>query len=388
MYNSILIALRGSGGTGKARIVAANGLAEIDVTLRQQWPGSACRAYIVSQTGETALELNVSGLSLKGSCAYNGVVNALLLCLPHDMKFLLEGTASAGNTLKSLESIKERLRITNISAASPKKSVEQIDSSPGSKVVYDEPGAEIENDMSLLPKTDNDSSDLNSNVIPEANYNIHDLNAVQHITIDAASKAPAYKDSSTAATNYEPLILKGEAARFESAPDLTEAKNDSAALKRILEHARSIFPEATSDFDPQAAVSGSQAALLKRDSKPNIDTPMKKAGDNWDKQVDDMLSGNPRAASESKKTAGIAQDLPIYNPFPDAYPRSNWKRKFYPGTNRFYLEGEALKDNMRLLIHALPGEYSPVPPMRNRGFTKFMRSTDGSGYWLRIQRKN
>lgn len=88
---------------------------------------------------------------------------------------------------------------------------------------------------------------------------------------------------------------------------------------------------------------------------------------------------------EGKDTA--LKDVPVFNPFPEAFPRSSWKRISYPGTNRFYLEGEAMKDGMKLLIHALPGEYSPIHPMRNSGFKKFLRASDGSGYWLKIRRK-
>ena len=29
------------------------------------------------------------------------------------------------------------------------------------------------------------------------------------------------------------------------------------------------------------------------------------------------------------------------NPFPEAFPFSRWKRISYPGTDRYYLEGEA-----------------------------------------------
>jgi len=77
----------------------------------------------------------------------------------------------------------------------------------------------------------------------------------------------------------------------------------------------------------------------------------------------------------------------VYNPFPDAFPASHWKKVNYPGTSRFYLEGEMEKNGMKFTLHALPGEYSPVAPMRRRGFTHFYRATDGSGYWVRVQKR-
>lgn len=82
-----------------------------------------------------------------------------------------------------------------------------------------------------------------------------------------------------------------------------------------------------------------------------------------------------------------ADENAVYNPFPDAFPASHWKKVNYPGTSRFYLEGETEQNGVKLLLHALPGEYAPVPPMRRRGFTRFLRAADGSGYWVRVQRR-
>lgn len=90
---------------------------------------------------------------------------------------------------------------------------------------------------------------------------------------------------------------------------------------------------------------------------------------------------------QGQEHAGPNTDA-LFNPFPDAFPRSVWKKVAYPGTNRYYLEGRAVKDGARFIIHALPGEYSQMHPMMGRnGFKKFMRSTDGSGYWLKIRRQ-
>ena len=83
--------------------------------------------------------------------------------------------------------------------------------------------------------------------------------------------------------------------------------------------------------------------------------------------------------------SGIREEVPVYNPFPDAFPRSVWKRVLYPGTSRYYLEGEVVKDGARYLIHALPGEYGAAM-QRGNGFSRFMRAADGTGYWLRIRR--
>ena len=73
------------------------------------------------------------------------------------------------------------------------------------------------------------------------------------------------------------------------------------------------------------------------------------------------------------------------NPFPEAFPFSRWKRISYPGTDRYYLEGEARMQGATYRIHALPGEYRPGK--RPKGFDRFLRARDGSGYWVRVRRE-
>ncbi len=100
------------------------------------------------------------------------------------------------------------------------------------------------------------------------------------------------------------------------------------------------------------------------------------------------IKANEETEKKSEQADTAFDENALFNPFPDAFPRSVWKKVAYPGTNRYYLEGRAIKDGMRLIIHALPGEYSPVNPMMSRnGFKKFMRARDGSGYWLKIRRQ-
>ena len=73
------------------------------------------------------------------------------------------------------------------------------------------------------------------------------------------------------------------------------------------------------------------------------------------------------------------------NPFPEAFPFSRWKRVAYPGTDRYYLEGEARMQGATYRIHALPGEYRPGK--RPKGFDRFLRARDGGGYWVRVRRE-
>ena len=76
-------------------------------------------------------------------------------------------------------------------------------------------------------------------------------------------------------------------------------------------------------------------------------------------------------------------DCAVVNPFPEAFPFSRWRRVEYPGTDRCYLEGEARHRGVDYLIHALPGDRRSPPP----GYTRFLRSRDGSGFWVRVRRK-
>ncbi len=76
----------------------------------------------------------------------------------------------------------------------------------------------------------------------------------------------------------------------------------------------------------------------------------------------------------------------VLNPFPEEFPVSRWKRVDYPATGRYYLTGEVLKAGGEYTIYALPGQYVPGA-MRAKGFTRFLRGRDGSGYWIKISKK-
>jgi len=76
---------------------------------------------------------------------------------------------------------------------------------------------------------------------------------------------------------------------------------------------------------------------------------------------------------------------PALNPFPEAFPLSRWRRIPYPGTDSYYLEGELYRNRTAYIIHALPGEYRPGS--KPRGFSRYLRGRDGSGYWVKIERQ-
>lgn len=96
----------------------------------------------------------------------------------------------------------------------------------------------------------------------------------------------------------------------------------------------------------------------------------------------------PTAPAQTNRPAPAAESAPaaIPNPFPRTFPQSSWRRVRYPGALGHYLCGEGTSRSGAYTVYALPGEYAPVPP-RGKGFDKFVRASDGSGYWVRIVRK-
>lgn len=91
------------------------------------------------------------------------------------------------------------------------------------------------------------------------------------------------------------------------------------------------------------------------------------------------------APQPSSEVPVEAPPEPPYCPFPDFYPDAHWRKVPYPGARRCYLEGRAQSESGRsLLLHGIPGEYSPVPPVP--GFKRFLRDRDGCGYWIRIRK--
>lgn len=100
----------------------------------------------------------------------------------------------------------------------------------------------------------------------------------------------------------------------------------------------------------------------------------------------DMLFNKDAKLTAEEETDTSAYDHKVDNPFFEAYPNSQWKRVYYPGTKRYYLEGRILDAGEKYTAHAIPGPYSPTPPMGHKGFTKYAVAADGTGYWLRLRR--
>lgn len=86
---------------------------------------------------------------------------------------------------------------------------------------------------------------------------------------------------------------------------------------------------------------------------------------------------------QSRPAQPIPRDDTVLNPFPKDFPFSRWRRVEYPGTDLCYLEGEARHKGVDYIIHALPGDRRSGP----KGYTRFLRARDGSGFWVRVRRK-
>ncbi len=78
------------------------------------------------------------------------------------------------------------------------------------------------------------------------------------------------------------------------------------------------------------------------------------------------------------------------NPFPSAFPNSEWVKISYPGPTGWwhYISGKIRSgETVVIKVLGVPGEYGMAPPIWLEGFGTYMRSAipDASGYWLMFQ---
>ena len=71
----------------------------------------------------------------------------------------------------------------------------------------------------------------------------------------------------------------------------------------------------------------------------------------------------------------------VGNPFPHIFPGATFTRD--PSAREDTLTGRWLSGGERLRITAVRGAYSPRPPERLNGFTRYIRARSG-GYWVRV----
>ena len=78
------------------------------------------------------------------------------------------------------------------------------------------------------------------------------------------------------------------------------------------------------------------------------------------------------------------------NPFPSAFPQSEWVKISYPGPAGWwhYISGKIYRDKSLVAkVLGVPGEYGMAPPIWLEGFGTYMRcaTPDAHGYWLMFQ---
>ncbi len=78
------------------------------------------------------------------------------------------------------------------------------------------------------------------------------------------------------------------------------------------------------------------------------------------------------------------------NPFPYAFPNSEWVKISYPGPTGWwhYISGKIYSGSTVVAkVLGVPGEYGMAPPIWLEGFGTYMRSAaaDANGYWLMFQ---
>jgi len=78
------------------------------------------------------------------------------------------------------------------------------------------------------------------------------------------------------------------------------------------------------------------------------------------------------------------------NPFPSAFPNSEWVKISYPGPAGWwhYISGKIRSgDAVIAKVLGVPGEYGMAPPIWLEGFGTYMRcaTPDAGGYWLMFQ---
>lgn len=99
-----------------------------------------------------------------------------------------------------------------------------------------------------------------------------------------------------------------------------------------------------------------------------------------------------KAPLESRQGKILQQEEECYigrpqrcdNPFPHQFPGSSWVR-VRQAEGAFYLEGRMRRGTKIVLITAVPGRYSPIPPKNLPGFGQFIQTHDG-GFWVKVMK--
>ena len=153
----------------------------------------------------------------------------------------------------------------------------------------------------------------------------------------------------------------------DAAPSLADSTADSESFAALLRRAELVFESIESPHPPLITGSADGTAAPRVLSAGG--TSRLSAG--WEQEVDRLLSAQAEPAA-----------IPIENPFPHVFPNAVFRR-IGPVGNDERLEGEWVSGGERLHISAVAGSYSPQPPAQLSGYTRFIRTRQGS-YWVRV----
>jgi len=163
------------------------------------------------------------------------------------------------------------------------------------------------------------------------------------------------------------------------APSLADSAADSEAFAALLRRAELVFESIEAPHPPLVSESKRTAARAYAAEFPadtpashGLHTPAGTAAQrSWGQEVELLLGERPAQSRTATE-----------NPFPHIFPNAVFYRVGGSGVQA-HLEGEWLSGGERMHIYAMPGSYSPQPPAHLKGYTRFIRTQQGS-YWVRV----
>lgn len=205
----------------------------------------------------------------------------------------------------------------------------------------------------------------------------------------AAPAVPALREK-TAAETEKPLFAVAcqpeGSGKNEEAPQTEEsAAPRSEALKEILKRAEDLFPEGSAAAGHFASDGPFETPFLPRPLAAKATRPRSRPAGSTSAR-DETWYAAVREMRKGDKLSGVGRPEGVAEPlFPLDFPGVVFRRVCWPGSCRYYLEGRGMWEGKRAVFYALPGEACPAAPFERRGFHRFLRDKNGSGYWVKIR---
>lgn len=157
----------------------------------------------------------------------------------------------------------------------------------------------------------------------------------------------------------------------------------SEALRDILKRAEELFPEKMAAAGHFASDRPFDAPFIPRPLAPKAQqrrsVPAVRVRDEaWHAAVREMRRGGK--LSGVGRAEGAAEPL-----FPVDFPGVPFRCVCWPDSRRYYLEGQGTWEGKRAVFYAVPGEPCSAAHFKSRGFSRFLRDKNGSGYWVKIR---